>query len=351
MPVTAPERAEGPAPTAAEPEQPARIAYRDLLAALMPGDARLVCLDSDTGLFTGTDFGAAAERYINLGIAEQNLMGVAAAMARDGRIPFVNTMATFASSRAVEAVKLDIALNDVPVRIVATHAGLSAGHLGSTHHCLEDLAALRVLPNMTVLVPADAAQARELIRQSVDLPGPVYVRLGRHATPALAADGPPPVLGRAQLLRTGDDLLIVATGPYPVRLALDAAGELAERGVTASVLNVHTIKPFDAPALLSAAAGTRGIVTVEEHWRSGGLGSLVAETVSDSADPVRVRRIGVGDHFVSGNGDQRHLLEQAGVTKEAILAAAAQLTEPARQGPRPRGSERRGHKLQGGSAR
>ncbi|MFF1656803.1 transketolase family protein [Streptomyces sp. NPDC058255] len=306
------------------PEQSAREAYRDLLAALLPDDEQLVCLDSDTGLFNGVDFGSAAERYINLGIAEQNLMGVAAALAREGRVPFVNTMAAFASSRAVEAVKLDIALNDLPVRIVATHAGLSAGHLGSTHHCLEDLAVMRLLPNMTVLVPADAAAAREMIRQCTDLPGPVYVRLGRHAGPTLPAGTQPPRIGRAQKLRDGRDVVLVAAGPHPVALALAAADDLARSGIAACVLNMHTIKPFDSAALLGAAHGARGVITVEEHWRAGGLGSLVAETLSGTTNPPRIHRIGVGDHFVSGNGDQQHLLGEAGITKEAVVAAARQ---------------------------
>lgn len=325
MTLTTPEKTTAEAAAApAVPEQSAREAYRDLLAQLMVDDEQLVCLDSDTGLFNGVDFTTAAERYINLGIAEQNLMGAAAALARDGRVPFVNTMAAFASSRAIEAVKLDIALNNLPVRIVATHAGLSAGHLGSTHHCLEDLAVLRMLPNMTVLVPADAEQAREMVRQSTDIPGPVYIRLGRHATPALAEQ--PIRIGRAQKLREGNDILLVAAGPHPVALALQAAEELAAHGIAAGVLNMHTIKPFDAPALLAAADGIRGVVTIEEHWRAGGLGSLVAETLTAVPKPPQVQRIGVGDHFVSGNGNQQHLLAQAGITKDAVLGAVWQFT-------------------------
>ncbi|MFF1715960.1 transketolase family protein [Streptomyces sp. NPDC058268] len=324
MTLTAPEHTAAAPQTPPAPEVPAREAYRDLLAQLMPGNERLVCLDSDTGLFNGVDFATATDRYLNLGIAEQNLMGVAAAMARDGRIPFVNTMAAFASSRAVEAVKLDIALNNLPVRIMATHAGLSAGHLGSTHHCLEDLAAMRLLPNLTVLVPADAAQVREMIHQTSRIAGPVYFRMGRHATPALPETAPPLSVGRAQKLRTGQDLLLVATGPHPVALALEAADDLDRHGITATVLNMHTIKPFDTPGLLAAAQGIRGVITIEEHWRSGGLGSLTAETLSGTIHPPQVTRIGVADHFVSGNGNQQHLLEQAGITKDAVLSAAWQ---------------------------
>ena len=163
----------------------ARAAYRDLLIRLMAGDPRIYCLDSDTGLFAGADFGSAADRYLNLGIAEHNLMGVAAGLAASGRIPFVNTMATFATTRALEAVKIDIAYNRLPVRIVATHGGLAAGHLGPTHHSLEDLAIMRTLPGFTVVVPADSAAAEEAVLQTLDLPGPAYIRLGRSATPPI----------------------------------------------------------------------------------------------------------------------------------------------------------------------
>lgn len=317
MTVTAPEKATAPLST--------REAYRDLLAQLLPEQHRLVCLDSDTGLFTGVDFGIAADRYINLGIAEQNLMGVAAALARDGLVPFVNTMATFASSRAVEAVKLDIAMNNLPVRIAATHAGLAAGRLGSTHHCLEDLAVLRMLPNMTVLVPADAPSAQEMIRQSAGIPGPVYLRLGRNATPVLPDNAPPLRVGQAQTLRAGGDVVLVAAGPHPVLMALEAADELAGHGIDATVLNMHSIKPFDSPALLAAAQDACGVVTVEEHWRSGGLGSLVAEELTGTANPKRVRRIGVDDRFVPGAGDQQHLLAHTGITREAVVDAARSL--------------------------
>ncbi|MFF5639763.1 transketolase family protein [Streptomyces sp. NPDC012825] len=308
-----------PAPMPAPAPRPAREVYRDTLAGLLAQDERLTCLDSDTGLFSGVDWGAAAGRYINLGIAEQNMMGAAAGLARSGRIPYVNTMATFAATRAVEAVKLDIALNNLPVRIAATHAGLSAGHLGSTHHSLEDLAVMRLLPNMTVLVPADAAATEELVRASVDLPGPVYLRLGRGGTPDLGPDLPPLRIGEAQRLRDGDDVTLIATGPYPVLLALEAAAELAAHGIEAGVLNMHTVKPLDTEAVHAAARATRHIVTVEEHWAAGGLGSAVAETVAERGPGCRVSRVAVPDAFAAGHGGQTHLLERNGITREAIV--------------------------------
>lgn len=320
MTTVAPDAPRAPERTApAAPAIPSsREVYRDLLAEFLAADERVVCLDSDTGLFNGVDFGAAA-RYVNLGIAEQNLMGVAAGLARSGRLPYVNTMATFATTRALESLKLDIALNNLPVRIAATHGGLAAGHLGSTHHSLEDLAITRLLPNLTVVVPTDAASTESLIRQAQELPGPVYIRLGRNATPGLPAGAPPQRLGEAQRLREGGDVTLVATGPYPVLAALEAAGTLAESGIEATVLNFHTIKPLDTGALIAAARATRAVVTVEEHWAAGGLGSATAETIAELGVPTPVRRVAVGDHFAHGTGAQSHLVERNGITAAAIV--------------------------------
>ena len=300
---------------------PAREAYRDLLVKLMADDPRLYCLDSDTGLFAGVDFGVAAGRYVNLGIAEHNLMGVAAGLAASGKIPFVNTMATFATTRALESLKVDIAYSGLPVRIAATHSGLSAGHLGPTHHALEDLAIMRALPGFTVVTPADATAAEEAVAQSVDLPGPVYLRLGRKATPPLEAG--PTVLGRAQRLRDGADLTLLACGPHPVLACLRAADLLAADGVEVTVVNVHTLKPLDVEAVVAACTGVP-VITVEEHWRTGGLGGAVAETLSEHA-PTRVARIGMPDTFAKVVGGQEHLLEHYGITGERIAAPALSL--------------------------
>ncbi|MFC4909659.1 transketolase family protein [Actinomadura gamaensis] len=334
-------------------QRSAREVYRDLLPELMLADERLYCLDSDTGLFDPDAFADFPGRYLNLGIAEQALMGTAAGLAASGKIPFVTTMATFATTRALEAVKIDIVYNALPVRIVATHGGLAAGHLGPTHHALEDLAVTRTLPGLTVVVPADAAQAEAAIRQAAALPGPLYVRLGRKATPDVAsalnvagggsnadggsnaggganADGGSDAgggafeIGRAQRLRPGRDLAIIACGPHPVLAALDAADRLAEHGVRAAVLNLHTLRPLDADAVVGAVAGTAGAVTVEEHWRSGGLGGAVAETLAEHA-PARVVRVGMPDTFAERAGGQRDLLDRYGITADAVVAAATDL--------------------------
>ena len=299
-----------------------REAYRDELVELMPADARMWCLDSDTGLFTGVDFGPAADRYRNLGIAEHNLMGTAAGLAAGGKLPYVTTMATFATTRALEAVKVDIAYAELPVRIAGTHGGLAAGHLGPTHHALEDLGIMRMLPGFTVVVPADARQTAAAIRQTRDAPGPVYLRLGRDAAPAVPEA--PFTVGVAQKLCAGTDLAILACGPYPVLAALSAAERLAGRGIGATVLNVHTLRPLDVAAIVAAAEPAAAVVTVEEHWRRGGLGAAVAEVLGEHV-PRRLARIGMPDEFVTRVGDQRDLLVHHGITDDRVEEIALAL--------------------------
>ncbi|MFG2947053.1 transketolase family protein [Streptomyces adustus] len=294
-----------------------REAYRDSLLPLLRRRPELMCLDSDTGLFGAEWAEAAGEQYLNLGIAEHNLMGVAAGMAACGRIPFVNTMAAFATSRALEPIKIDIAYNRLPVRIMATHGGLAAGHLGPTHQALEDLAVMRVLPGMTVVVPADAAATEAFVEQSLDLPGPLYVRLGRKPTPELPA-GPPPVIGTAQTLRQGGDVVLASCGPYPVLACLAAADLLAAQGVEATVLNMHTLRPFDTRTLVAAARPASLVVTLEEHWRGGGLGGAVAEALAESV-PRTVLRLGMPDRFVDTVGNQEHLVDHYGLTAERVV--------------------------------
>lgn len=301
-----------------------RHVYRDTLVRLMAQDERVACLDTDTGLFSGTDFGPAADRYINLGIAEHVLMGTAAGMAADGWVPFVNTMAAFAASRAAEAVKVDVAYNGLPVRIVATHSGLSAGHLGPTHHALEDLAVMRALPRMTVVVPADAAQTEAFMTQSADLPGPLYMRLGRKATPEMPVSMPVPVIGRVQPLRPGREVVIAGCGPYPLLAALAAAEELDGEGIEAGVLNVHTVKPFDSEGFLKALSGALVVVAVEDHWRVGGLGSAIAEVLAEAGAVQRLVRVGIPDIFSGVGGDHEYLLDHYGVSAKAVVTQIRQ---------------------------
>jgi transketolase len=208
--------------------------------------------------------------------------------------------------------------------VVVTHGGLSAGHYGPTHHALEDLAIVRTLPNLTVIVPADAVETEYAVRASMELPGPVFIRLGRAATPLVHSAPYRFEIGRAVPMRPGDDVAILACGAYPVHLALAAHEELSAAGIGARVLDLHTVKPLDTEAVLAAAGQTRGIVTVEDHRRRGGLGGAVCETVA-THHPCPVRRLGVPDGFFDHVGDEEELLALAGVSTKDIVAAATDL--------------------------
>ncbi|MFF4209107.1 transketolase family protein [Streptomyces sp. NPDC001796] len=298
-----------------------RAAYRATLVELARADSRIWCLDSDMGGLEKQFQAVLPQQYVDLGIAEANLMSVGAALASTGILPFVNTMAAFASARALEQVKIDIAYHKLPVRIVATHSGLSAGHLGPTHHAQQDLAVMRSLPNMTVMTPADASETVRMVNAAAYLPGPVYIRLGRGPTEPVYHGDAGFTVGEAVELRTGSDVTIVAAGSHSVLFALEAAERLAERGIEAAVLNMHTIKPLDVAAVVRAASSTAGIVTVEDHALLGGLGGAVAEAVAEHA-PTRVLRVGVSDAFSSRPGGHRAQLVTGGVSPQNVLAAA-----------------------------
>jgi transketolase len=300
--------------------------YRRTLSDLARVQDDVFCLEADVG---GLDAFAAEfpARYVNVGIAEANLMGVAAGLSAVGWRPYVHTFSSFAACRACEQVKLDIAGNNLPVRIAVTHGGLSAGHYGPSHYAVEDVAIIRALPNMTVIIPADAVEAEQAVLATAHLPGPLYLRLGRAPTPLVYLEPYEFQPGQAVQLRPGDDVTIVAAGPYPVAMALAANDELAAtHGIGARVLNMHTIKPLDQAALVRCAAETSAVVTVEDHVLAGGLGGAVCETLAETI-PRPVRRIGVPDMFCDRVGGERQLLEAAGVSPARIVAAVRELTD------------------------
>jgi transketolase len=301
----------------------AREACRLELRRMAGEDPRVLCVDGDTG---GLDevFADLPAQYVNAGIAEANMIGMAAGLAAGGFVPYVHTISTFVAARACEQVKVDVAGNGLPVRLVVSHGGLSAGHYGPSHHAVEDIALMRVMPNMTVVVPADADAAVAALRAVAGLPGPVFLRLGRSATPPVPGAAEGFRLGRATELAGGDDVAILATGPHPVRMALEAAARLAGSGVAARVLDMHTVKPLDEEAVVAAARATAGIVTVEDHLVLGGLGGAVSEVVA-TEHPCRVLRIGVPDGYRDEVGDERHLLRRAGVDPDRIVAAALRI--------------------------
>lgn len=286
-------------------------------------DRRLLCLDTDMGgLESG--FGAALpDQYLDVGIAEASMFSIAAGLARGGCKPVAHTMATFAASRACEQIKLDIAHHDLPVTIIATHGGFAAGHYGPSHFSLEDFAILRSFPNMTIVAPCDAYEAELALRAALTLDHPVYIRLGRKPTPILHRSQYEFRIGRANLLRPGGDVTVIAAGPYAVAGALQAADTLAGE-MALRVVNMATIKPIESAVVIAAARETAGIVTVEEHMSTGGLGGAVAEVVTTFA-PCPVHRIGVTGSIPSRVGDEESLLTACGVSPAGIIDAARQM--------------------------
>lgn len=293
--------------------------YIAALADLMASRDDVWCLDSDVGGYQATIGARFPERYQDFGIAEATMIGAAGALAAAGAMPFAHSLAGFAAVRAYEQLKLDVVAAGLPVRVVATHSGLSAGHYGSSHHVCEDVAALRALSGLTVLTPADAAAAGALVAALAEHPGPAYLRLGRKPVPAVYPEDVSLRIGEAVRLAEGDDVTVLAAGPVPVRVALAAHEELAVAGVGVGVLDVHTVAPLDVAAVVEAALHSRFLVTVEDHSTVGGLGSAVAETVTELA-PCRVLRFGVSSPPAGGVGGHEELLSRAGVSVAAVTA-------------------------------
>lgn len=261
-------------------------------------------------------------RLFNVGIAEQDMVGVGAGLANGGYIPFVCAAAPFLTGRALEQIKADVAYSDAGVKLCGMSPGLAYGALGPTHHSIEDLAWLRVLPNLPVIVPADPAETRAAVRWAAAAPGPAFLRISRTPVPDLPGSGGPLTPGKATVLRDGTDITLIGNGTMVSR-CLDAADRLSSRGIGARVLNMATVRPLDEAAVIAAAVETRGIVTVEEHSVHGGLGGSVAEVVACQA-PVRMRILGVAGQFAP-TGDTEWLFEYFGLTGADISLAALSL--------------------------
>lgn len=298
-----------------------REAYGEALKNLGGINKNVVVLDADLSKSTKTSVFAKAfpERFFNVGIAEQNLMGVAAGMAAAGKIPFVSSFAMFAVGRAFEQVRNSICYPKLNVKIVASHAGLTVGEDGATHQSVEDISLMRTLPNMTVIVPADSNETKKAIEFAAQYHGPVYIRVGRAPVPEIFDETYQFEHGKAVQLADGKDVTLIATG-IMVAEAQRAAELLQQAGVSARVLNVHTIKPIDKEAVTKAAKETGAIVTCEEHSILGGLGSAVAETLVENK-PVPMERVGVQDVF-GESGKPNELLAKYHLTAEDIVAAA-----------------------------
>lgn len=295
-----------------------RESYGEALVALAEKYENLVVLDADLAAATKTGMFKKAypDRFYDCGIAEANMMGVAAGLAAAGMIPFASSFAMFAAGRAFEIVRNSIGYPHLNVKIGATHAGISVGEDGATHQCCEDIALMRTIPGMTVINPSDDVEAKAAVEAAIQHNGPVYLRFGRLAVPVIN-DSPDYKfeLGKGVQLRGGTDAAIVATG-LMVNEALIAAEQLANEGISARVINIHTIKPLDRDIIAKAAAECGTIITAEEHSIIGGLGSAVAEAVCETV-PVPVRRIGVNDEF-GHSGPAVDLLKEFGLSAEHI---------------------------------
>lgn len=280
-----------------------RVTFGQTVSELANDDPRIVMLDGDLGSSTRADIFEEAhrDRFYQMGVAEQNMLGVAAGMATVGLIPFVSTFACFAVARALDSTRVLIAQPNLPVKITGGYAGLLAGMTGKTHLMVDDVSIMRAMPNMTVLAPADDVEAAQAIRASVDDDGPTYIRLTRQASPRLFGDDYAFELGRAVLVREGSDVTVISSGPQSVRV-YEAAEILAGKGIDAHVLHVPTIKPIDVASVVAAAEKTGFVITVEEHTIIGGLGGAVAEVLSEHA-PTPVRRHGILDTFGESGPD------------------------------------------------
>lgn len=295
-----------------------RDSYGNALAQLGTEHEDVVVLDADLAAATKTGVFKKAhpERFIDCGIAESNMMGVAAGLAAAGKVPFASSFAMFAAGRAFEQVRNSIGYPHLNVKIGATHAGISVGEDGATHQCNEDIALMRTIPGMVVINPSDDVEAQAAVRAAYEHEGPVYLRFGRLAVPVIN-DKPDYKfeLGKGVVLREGKDVTVIATG-LPVNNCLEAAEKLAADGIDAKVINIHTIKPLDEELIVSAAKETWKVVTVEEHSVIGGLGSAVCEVLSEKA-PTRVLKIGVNDTF-GESGPAAELLKKYGLDTDSI---------------------------------
>jgi len=309
-----------------------REAYGKTLVSLGEKNPKIVVMDADLSCSTKTGLFCKKfpERFFNAGVAEQDMIGIAAGLATTGKIVFVSTFAVFGSGRAWDQIRVSLAYPRLNVKIVVTHGGITTGEDGVTHQALEDIAIMRVMPNLTVIVPADAFETIQVIKALEKAHGPAYVRLSRPATPLVyEKEDYDYKIGKANCMREGKDLTIIACG-LMVGQALEAAEELAKKGISAQVINMHTIKPLDKDAIIKAAKKTGAIVTAEEHTVLGGLGGAVAEVLVENCLVPQVR-VGMKDMFAE-SGQPQELLEKYGMTPANIVSACKLVLERKKNG-------------------
>ncbi len=299
----------------------------DAVYELAKRDKRVVFIGSDLGIGTLKQFKAEMpERFFMEGVSEAHLVTMAAGLALEGKVVYINTIATFLTRRCYEQVCLDLSLHHTNVRLIGSGGGVVYAPLGPTHQAIEDIAIFRTLPRMTIVAPCDAEEMKRLMPQTLDWDGPMYIRLGKGGDAVVSRPELGFQIGKALLVREGSDALIVTTG-ITLQPALAAAALLEQSGISAGVLHMHTVKPFDTEALLAQAARVPAILSIEEHTIIGGLGSAVAETLAeaDFSTPKRFKRIGIPDVFPDKYGSQATLLARYGITAEGAVAEVRKL--------------------------
>jgi len=303
-----------------------RDALAEALLELGAKDPRVVVLGADTSVSIKTSLFADRypDRFFNVGIAEANMIGIAAGLALAGKIPYVSTYSAFVPGKCLDQIRNAIAYPNLDVKIVSSHGGVSVGPDGASHQTVEDVAAMRAIPHMRVVIPADAPATKTLIEESWKTSGPFYIRLTRPSVPEIYSSRPHLKIGHAKVLKEGTDLAIVACGVM-VNEALEAGEALAKEKISAEIIDSHTLKPLDTETITSVARKTGGIVTAEEQNIIGGLGSAVAEVVSGSY-PVPISMIGVRDTF-GESGEYKELMAKYGLTSKDIVKAAKKLVE------------------------
>ena len=302
--------------------KPTRFGFGEGLKEIAKTKKNIIGLGADITSSVSLDFFAKEfpERFYSFGIAEQNIVGVAAGLALSEKIPVFSTYAVFASLRAADQIRISLCYNNLPVIIGGAHAGISVGPDGATHQALEDIAVMRVLTNMTVISPCDANQTHKSIISAIkNIKGPVYIRFGREPMPNFTSFDLDFEIGKGQTLKQGNDISIIATG-HLVWEALEAAKELKKEGISARVINIHTIKPIDKDILIKAAKETGKIITAEEHQVIGGLGSAVAEVLSENY-PTKIKMLGVKDTF-GESGNASELMDKYGLRSKDIIKLA-----------------------------
>lgn len=305
-----------------------RTAFANTLVNLATTDERIFLLMGDLGYGVLDEFADRfPRRFINAGVAEQNMTGVAAGLALSGKIVFTYSIANFPTIRCLEQIRNDVCYHNANVKVVSVGAGLAYGTLGATHHGTEDIALLRSLPNMTVVVPADPIEAGLATRAIHAKEGPCYLRLGRSGEPTIHKSEPDFVIGKAIEVRQGEDLSLIATGGI-VHNAMSAAAALAEQGLSVRVLSMHTIRPIDVDSIRNAAVETGRIVTIEEHGQIGGLGSAVEEVLVEHTDcRVAFQKLTLGNTFCHAVGSQEYLREECSLSVKDIVKAAWNVLE------------------------